>query len=534
MAVHPAIATQPGPERVIHRVPMGTTAFVGRTLKGPVDQPVRVGSFAEFQQIFGGLWQPSTLSYAVEQFFDNGGRAALIVRVVNGARAPTLALPAATGCLRLAGVHPGSREYLRASVDYDGIDAAATDRFNLVIQRLGAAGTEQVWSQEILRRISVDPASPRFVADVLAGSSLVRVLGEVPPVRPARTPGSGGAVVGYVAANADGDDGAPLSDYDLIGSAPACTGLFALKAQHDFGLLYLPPPTRAQDLGLSVLLVAARLCRERRAVLVVDPPHSWTDVADVQLGLPRWPFRSDHAAMFFPRVLAFDRLRNREMSFAPGAAAAGMLARQAVLPLRAQEGAEAQLRPLLRAALPVTEADGVRLAQLGVNTLQAVRPARGGSRPRTLSAGPAGAGGSLAARRLEFLIATSIERGTRWVQQAPNEPGSWERAAGQVGEFLESLRRDGAFAAADPGDSWFVVCDARVNRPDTVAAGAFNLLYGYALLKPADFHCWLVSHKGGECRVRPVSVNRLATAPERVEWEIETAILKRLVLHPDA
>jgi len=39
-------------------------------------QPARVAcrSFAEFHHVFGGLWQPSPLSYAVEQFFDNGGR----------------------------------------------------------------------------------------------------------------------------------------------------------------------------------------------------------------------------------------------------------------------------------------------------------------------------------------------------------------------------------------------------------------------------------------------------------------------------
>ena len=45
---------------VAHRQPV--TAFVGRTLKGPLNRAVPVGSFAEFQQIFGGLWQPSTLS----------------------------------------------------------------------------------------------------------------------------------------------------------------------------------------------------------------------------------------------------------------------------------------------------------------------------------------------------------------------------------------------------------------------------------------------------------------------------------------
>ncbi len=108
-------------EPIIARLPTAVTAFVGRTLKGPVHRPVAVTSFAEFQQVFGGLWQPSTISYTVEQFFEHGGGRAIIVRVANGARPPTITLPAGAGALRLAGVNAGSREYLRASVDYDGI-----------------------------------------------------------------------------------------------------------------------------------------------------------------------------------------------------------------------------------------------------------------------------------------------------------------------------------------------------------------------------------------------------------------------------
>ena len=56
-------------DHAIERVPTGIAAFLGRTLKGPVNQPLSVRTFGEFQQHFGGLWQPSTLSYAVEHFF---------------------------------------------------------------------------------------------------------------------------------------------------------------------------------------------------------------------------------------------------------------------------------------------------------------------------------------------------------------------------------------------------------------------------------------------------------------------------------
>jgi len=74
------LAEHNGPDNAISRAATDVTAFVGRSLKGPVGVPVAVSSFAEYQKAFGGLWQPAPMSYAIEQFFDNGGRSALVVR----------------------------------------------------------------------------------------------------------------------------------------------------------------------------------------------------------------------------------------------------------------------------------------------------------------------------------------------------------------------------------------------------------------------------------------------------------------------
>ena len=40
-----------------------------------------MNSFTDFERLYGGLWAQSTLGYAVQQFFLNGGSQALIVRV---------------------------------------------------------------------------------------------------------------------------------------------------------------------------------------------------------------------------------------------------------------------------------------------------------------------------------------------------------------------------------------------------------------------------------------------------------------------
>ena len=526
------LAQQSHNSHAIERVSTGIAAFVGRTLKGPINQALPVSSFAEFQQQFGGLWQPSTLSYAVEQFFENGGREARVVRVVNGARSPTLTLPAGRGALRLVALNPGSREYLRASVDYDGLSAAEPERFNLVVQRVRTAGSELVEDQEIYRRLSVSPPSGRFVTDVLMESRLVRVLGAAPAQRPDRSAGGpGGVAVGYTLSNPDGDDGAPLTDYDIIGAAGTGSGLFALEGVARFNMLCIPPLARERDVGLSTLLVAARLCRERHALLIMDPPAAWASARAALEGLRSWPFRSDSAVMYYPRVQAFDRLRGRVETFGSCGAAAGMIARsdESWPVWTAAENEEAILRPGLRPAAPVSDADRARLAQAGVNTLVAVRGgARSGVSPRTLAAGGSGASDwkYLSARRLALFVAASVEQGTRWVLLEHNGPATWQRAQAQVEMFLDALAAEGAFAGAAADDTHFVVADERVNRPQTLAEGKFHLLFGFATSKPGEFDTWLVTHRAGASRVRPVSVNRSATSKQRVEWEIETSILR--------
>ena len=73
----------PSGVRTITGVATSITAFVGRARRGPVNHPVTVNNFADFERAFGGLWSESTMSYAVRDFYLNGGSAAVIVRLLN-------------------------------------------------------------------------------------------------------------------------------------------------------------------------------------------------------------------------------------------------------------------------------------------------------------------------------------------------------------------------------------------------------------------------------------------------------------------
>jgi phage tail sheath protein FI len=130
------------------------------------------------------------------------------------------------------------------------------------------------------------------------------------------------------------------------------------------------------------------------------------------------------------------------------------------------------------------------------------------------------------------MILASIERGTRWLLFVSNAAENWSRAALQVGNFLQTLAEEGAFAGRDGGENYFVICDERVNGAEAVASGRVNLLFGIAASRPGEFHACLVTHHAGASRTRIVSVNRLATSGKRVEAEIETAIIRLATNRP--
>jgi phage tail sheath protein FI len=509
------VAEGTGADQPIARLPGAITAFVGRTVRGPVDQPVLLSSFADYQQVFGGLWQPSTVSYAVEQFFENGGRQAVVVRVVNGGAPATISLPCGGEILTLEALSPGSREALRASIDYDNIGPAEDRRFNLVVQRVRAAGSEHIEDQEIFRRVSVDPGTARFVATALQESCLVRVRGAVPSRRPDRTfrPGSRHPI-GYIDSNPDGDDGAPLTDYDIIGSQQRGTGLFALRGTDFVNFLCVPPLTRERDLGPSALVVAMRLCRELRALLIADPPTAWTDPGHALRGLRDLALQTEDALMCFPRVLAYDRLRGRYELFANCGAVAGVLARLEEQRPWWQPGPDDELllRPGTRPVRMLTDAERARLAMHGINPLQSLRAAN--PRPlalRTLARGAAGStdAGRLAARRRWLQLMNSLERGTRWVLHDVRDRHSWARMRGQAEAFLKPLADAGLFGEGTPESAYHVICDERLNAEEDLSAGQVHMLVSVRGARPDEYRSFLITHGVQGSRARPVRSNVL-------------------------
>ena len=481
-------------------VPHTTAAFVGRALRGPLNTPVLIESFAQFTHRFGGVWQRSSLGPAVQQFFEHGGRQVQVVRVANNARGAMICLPADHGVLVLTAADPGSTEHVRAAVDYDAISSDDDEHFNLTVQRVTPL-TGLVADQEIYRRLSCNPESDTYIEDVLLQSSLVRVKLPTPPGRPVATGGPGlDASAQYVDPAQRGSDGEELSDYDLVGCARSGTGLFALESVEQFDLLYLPPSGRRHDFGPAAILVAERYCRRRGAMLILDPPSQWETVDDAVQGVRESGYASSNVLSYFPRML----LRSDPASppRVVGGAIAGLLCK-----LDAWRG---PWQPLdqpgfgfhrhLRPPVVIDEDEIEQLRREGLNAIAgqyAGRAALCGSVTLARTSQMERMFSSLTVRRLCLQMTTTIGRATRWaVFEAGGKPVA-ERVRSQVYAYLAGLAGQGAFA----NDFFDVQCESGLHVSPADPRRGVTILLAF---QPADASevIWLTLHQTAQgCRV---------------------------------
>lgn len=175
----------PSGVRTITGVATSIGAFVDYFPTGPVNTAVRILSFSDFEKQFGGLDIRSEASYAIQQFFLNGGTEAYVVRVgsTTSGNAPTtsaigLAADSSGGSalLTVSASSPGAwGSNLRLDVDYGTTDPSKL--FNLTVTEVAiVGGNAQVVATETFRNLVIDPTQPNdAAAAVTAGSQLIAV-----------------------------------------------------------------------------------------------------------------------------------------------------------------------------------------------------------------------------------------------------------------------------------------------------------------------------------------------------------------------
>ena len=513
----------PSGARAIAGVATSIAAFVGRTWRGTVGEPIAVFGFGDYEREFGGLSRLSSVSYAVQQFFLNGGTHAVIVRTVNGtdggstaAGRATIALDTGT-ILEAANAGTWGRN-LHASVDHDVSDPGDTNLFNLFLfddpeTRLDSAARGGSGARETFRNVSISPDSPRFVTKILADQSRlarVQTLGAARPDavddEPAvPTSGSDGVLVG----NASVATG--LAAAELIGDAGAKTGMHALLKVDLFNLMCLPPlvftrevsGTQTErleaDIPLNVWADAAELCKDERALLLVDAPRGWTvTTAAANVSTDFGSITRKNAALYFPRLRLFDPLRGNQLAdFAPCGVVAGVMARTDASRgvWKAPAGIEANLQGVLGLSInetpgSLTDDENGQLNPRGINCLRNL-PGIGhvvwGARTLEGADVLASQWKYVPVRRLALFLEESLYRGTQWVVFEPNDEPLWSQIRLNLGAFMHTLFRQGAFQGVTPKDAYFVKCDRDTTTQADIDNGIVNIVVGFAPLKPAEF-----------------------------------------------
>lgn len=166
----------PSGVRTITGVATSITAFLGRARLGAINEPVTINNFGDFERRFGGLAVDYPMSYAVRDFYQNGGSQAVIVRLYKAPETDTDANAKLTvDGLIITAKSPGAwGKKLRATIDVEVSDevraryglAEADALFNLTI-RLGS-------TSEKFLNVTVTDNARRIDRVLKAESSLVQ------------------------------------------------------------------------------------------------------------------------------------------------------------------------------------------------------------------------------------------------------------------------------------------------------------------------------------------------------------------------
>jgi phage tail sheath protein FI len=533
----------PSGVRTIVGVSTSNTAFIDYFPRGEVGRAVRVTSPEDFNRRFGGPNRNSEASYAVQQYYLNGGSIAWVIRVLapNATTAERVVSASATydgvsggsggsggNALRITAASPGEwGNNMQVGIDYNETQQLAGQpvEFNLVVREVVDG---QVTQSEIFRNLSnADRTSSRFVEEVINNSSaLIRVASLSLGVLPQDTGADVIAALGDGANTANflglgespfqaGGDGTvpgdPANDQweNGVGATAIINGMRLLDriAPEVFNIMCIPAAATFNDANYqTVINEATKFCHDHRAFLIVDTPPGVT--LD---GMPAWmkahdTLRSDHSAIYFPRVTMPDVLNaNRPREVGPSGTLAGVYARTDATRgvWKAPAGTEAGLRNT-NLLVQMTDLENGALNPNGINALRGF-PVFGnvawGARTLDGADQKASEYKYVPIRRTALFIESSLYNGLQWVVFEPNDEPLWGQIRLNVGAFLNSLFRQGAFQGKTSREAYFVKCDKDTTTQNDVDRGIVNIVVGFAPLKPAEFVVIKIQQIAGQIAV---------------------------------
>jgi phage tail sheath protein FI len=307
------------------------TVFIDFFAQGPVGVATRITSMDGFNRTFGGLDERSEASYAIQQFFLNGGSVAWVVRVVATAsitgatpagaatftitlgtppaalstsNPPTQPTPAATPQTLTATALTvgawGSSLQIGFDANVLGQTTAPLTVFNMVVRQIATVnGRPTLVAREVYRNLVTDPSSSQYVVTVVnnasslislqAGTGTAAPVAKLLPlplntdVLTTTTGATAPSTVSFVAVTQKGADGdvpgtaAWTSASGGSGATVLQSGLPALDrmAPYTFSLMCIPAAAElATTKQIAAVYSQALLsCQTYMAFLLVDIPR---------------------------------------------------------------------------------------------------------------------------------------------------------------------------------------------------------------------------------------------------------------------
>jgi len=286
-----------------------------------------------------------------------------------------------------------------------------------------------------------------------------------------------------------GADGTLPTTVNLRGSRLAKSGFYALEGVDIFNLVCIPG---VSDPGLLAEVIA--FCDERRAFAIIDLPAAVDTLDEARNWMStNASLRHKNAAAYFPRFVAADPLQNfRQRQFPASGAVAGIYARTDTERgvWKAPAGTDAVVRGAQKLAITLSDPENGALNPLGLNSLRTFTvfgTVVWGARTLVGADQLASEWKYVPIRRLALFIEESLYRGTKWVVFEGNDEPLWAQIRLNVGAFMQTLFRQGAFQGTSPRDAYFVKCDKETTTQNDIDRGVVNILVGFAPLKPAEF-----------------------------------------------
>jgi hypothetical protein len=463
------------------------------------------GAGAQISFVVAPQTRQTYLPYAVEGFFQNGGRRCFVQTVTSSAAVP--ASLAGGGPMGVTAVNAGtwgnrvavkidsgsSGGSIKLTVMYwsqmppEANNVVKVDPTSRDANKLRSPDRREPQITEVYDNLDSNPLSTNFYgSQINLFSNLITVAQNAPGLPAIQQPPP-------LTLLTSGSDGKPLEPQDFEGDPNKQpgqkTGLDAFTEIDEISLLCCPDAYALGDNDTinTPLINQCEVLKDRFAIL------SSTSVQHIPFTIS---YNSQYSAFYYPWLFVIDPQTNQKVLIPPAGHIAGIYARSDDARGVQKDPANEVIRGIDSLQFTLTDQQQAVLNPFGINALRYFKGAGnlvwGG---RTTSIDPDWK--YINVRRLFIFIEKSILRATQWAVFEINDEPIWAQVRRSLGDFLTRLWMDDMLQGATKDQAFFVRCDRTTMTQYDIDNGRLICVIGIAPVKPAEFVIFRIGQWAG-------------------------------------